>query len=150
MRCNFYNWNLVKKENRIIKREMENGDTSSLSFKNCKKREKNAFWPTDFTCQMDCNSTTVENHRFQNVKTLPFIYGRLSSVILKFDCAAQFAHSPKTLHFCIKTFSPAQQKFWGDFISTYVRSLWIKNCTWVKLTKSSLNRHWCFKSSHCY
>ena len=47
---------------------MENGDT----FKNCKKRRRMHF-TTDFTCQMDCNSTTVENHRFQNVKTLPFI-----------------------------------------------------------------------------
>ena len=48
---------------------MENGDT----FKNCKKKRRRMHFTTDFTCQMDCNSTTVENHRFQNVKTLPFI-----------------------------------------------------------------------------
>ena len=52
---------------------------------------------------------------FKMSKLCPSSLGRLSSVILKFDCAAQFAHSPKTLHFCIKTFSPAQQKFWGRF-----------------------------------
>ena len=91
---------------------------------------------------------------FKMSKLCPSSLGRLSSVILKFDCAAQFAHSPKTLHFCIKTISSVQQKFFGgDFISTYVRSLWIKNQALSKLTKSSQNSpnsQWCFKSSHYY
>ena len=124
---------------------MENGDT----FKNCKKRRRMHFTTADFTCQMDCNSTTVENHRFQNVKTLPFILVLLlclSSVILKFDCAAHlrkicaqlrqnFAllHQNFLLLLCSKSFR-------GDFISTYLRSLWISNLKLVSEQRKQSNK----------
>ena len=64
---------------------------------------------------------------FKMSKLCPSSLGRLSSVILKFDCAAQFAHSQKLCTFASKLFLLCSKSFGGDFISTYVRSLWIKN-----------------------
>ena len=142
---------MVKKENRIIKREMENGDTSSLSFKNCKKK-----WE-------EC----ILAYRFHMSNGLQFYHRGKSSfskcqnfaLHLLVDCLLSFWNSivlhnlriaQKLCTFASKLFLLRSKSFGGDFISTYVRSLWIKNRTWVKLTKSSLNRHWCFKSSHCY